>query len=29
LQNNLNKLEEEFNKLVLQIPNILAEDVPV
>ena len=29
LQQELDQAEEEFNKLVLQIPNVLADDVPV
>lgn len=29
IQQDLDKSQEEFDKLVLQIPNILAEDVPV
>ena len=29
IQQELDKAQNEFNKLVLQIPNVLAEDVPV
>ena len=29
IQQDLDKTQEEFNKLILQVPNILAEDVPI
>jgi len=29
IQQELDKTQEEFNKLILQVPNILADDVPV